>query len=148
MATTDRLCSRGFGLFRAHRTIASSAISDTITANTTTRGSRQPDGAFIRSTHRAYLPGLTHLRRQAAQVDVFEDKDLPHISLMSLGQLCDAGCTAHLSAQELVVSNPDTTALYQGLRNRTTGLLTGILTGDNRYQSSQQPCTLHSMRYI
>jgi hypothetical protein len=41
---------------------------------------------------------------------------------MSLGQLCDAGCTAHLSAEELVVSNPDTTPLYRGQRNRATGL--------------------------
>jgi hypothetical protein len=41
---------------------------------------------------------------------------------MSLGQLCDAGCTAHLSALELVASNPDTTPLYLGQRNRATGL--------------------------
>jgi hypothetical protein len=47
---------------------------------------------------------------------------LRHTSLMSLGQLFDAGCTAHLSAQELVVSNPDTTPLYRGQRNRAPGL--------------------------
>jgi hypothetical protein len=41
---------------------------------------------------------------------------------MSLGQLCDTGCEAHLDAKALVVSNPDTTPLYRGERNRATGL--------------------------
>jgi hypothetical protein len=83
---------------------------------------KQPDGTHISSTHRAYLPGLAHLRREAARVDIFRDQDLPHTSLMSLGQLCDAGCEAHLDAKALMVSNPDTTPLYRGERNRATGL--------------------------
>jgi hypothetical protein len=41
---------------------------------------------------------------------------------MSLGQLCDAGCEAHLDAKALVVFNPDTTPLYRGERNHATGL--------------------------
>jgi hypothetical protein len=83
---------------------------------------KQPDGTLICSTHRAYLPGLAHLRREAARVDIFRDQDLPHTSLMSLGKLYDAGCEAHLDAKAIVVSNPDTTPLYRGERNRATGL--------------------------
>jgi hypothetical protein len=37
---------------------------------------KQPDGTQICSTHQAYLPGLAHLRREAARVDIFRDQDL------------------------------------------------------------------------
>jgi hypothetical protein len=50
---------------------------------------KQPGGTQICSTRRAYLPGLAHLRREATRVDIFRDQDLPHTSLMSLGQLCE-----------------------------------------------------------
>ena len=70
---------------------ASATLGDRITD--TTHNVLTPTGHTIKSMAKAYLqrPGLT---RGAAEVFIFNDKDLPNYNLISVPQLCASGMTA------------------------------------------------------
>ena len=59
-----------------------------------------PDGTRIQNTHECYLP-IPNLPHDAIIARIFPQ--LQTASLLSLGQLCDAGCKATLDQDELVV---------------------------------------------
>ena len=77
-----------------------------------------PSGTTITSTHRATLD-LPHLPLAARQCHLFPD--LTSGSLISVGQLCDHGCTATFSADSVSVDLHGRAVLH-GHRTPATGL--------------------------
>ena len=79
---------------------------------------RMPNETHITSTHTCELP-LINLPREARQAHLFPE--LSSGSLLSIGQLCDNGCTATFDKNVVKIKLHDTTVL-EGPRNHTTGL--------------------------
>ena len=79
---------------------------------------RNPNGAVMWSTHEAELdiPNLPLVARKCHLVP-----DLHDLSLISIGQLCDAGCTVSLNATTMTVRFNGRVALT-GTRTNTTRL--------------------------
>jgi hypothetical protein len=77
-----------------------------------------PSGATITSTHLATLD-LPALPLAARQCHLFPD--LTSGSLISVGQLCDHGCTAKFTADSVDITHCDSTVLH-GTRTPATGL--------------------------
>jgi hypothetical protein len=78
-----------------------------------------PNGGVLRSTHTATL-NLPGLPASACAAHIF-----PHLasgSLISIGQLCDHGCTAHFNATTASIQLNGTTLLH-GQRSSATGKL-------------------------
>ena len=83
---------------------------------------RMPNGDVINSTHTASIPGLQSLPDDAKTVHLFPDSVLPHQSLLSVGKLCDAQCTAVFTAKDVTVKNQHGHPILTGSRNQTTRL--------------------------
>jgi hypothetical protein len=77
-----------------------------------------PSGATITSTHQAILD-VPQLPQAARHCHLFPG--LTSGSLISVGQLCDHGCTAHFSAGTVDINHHGHTVL-QGTRTPATGL--------------------------
>ena len=72
-----------------------------------------PNHEVMHSTHEAEL-SLPGLPPEACSAHLFPS--LGDLSLVSIGQLCDAGCVANFTATDVTVSNAGTTVL-QGRRH-------------------------------
>ena len=83
-----------------------------------------PDGSSVFSTHTARL-NLPNLPSQATIVHVF-----PHWigSLLSIGLLCDAGCTAKFTADGVTITDSSDTVILHGHRSQLTRMWTINLT--------------------
>ena len=57
-----------------------------------------PNGKIIKNTHECYLP-IPQLPKEAVLARIFPE--LSSASLLSIGQLCDAGCNAKLDANTI-----------------------------------------------
>jgi hypothetical protein len=79
---------------------------------------RMPNGDTITSTHTATLnmPSLPYTARQAHILP-----GLAQRSLLSVGQMCDSGCSVTFTAAEVTVKNGESTILT-GLRDQDSGL--------------------------
>ena len=73
------------------------------------------------STHSGMLP-LLNLPKQATQAHAFPK--LADMSLLSRGQLCDAGCTAQFDSSTCIVNHPSGLFLHGTCDNTTYGLWT------------------------
>ena len=80
-----------------------------------------PDHSMITSTHTGEL-NLPQLPKAARQVHMFPS--LGNTSLISVGQLCDCGCFAHLGAQEATITYKDKVLLRGERNHKTKGLWT------------------------
>ncbi|EEC45165.1 predicted protein [Phaeodactylum tricornutum CCAP 1055/1] len=96
---------------------------------------RVPNGAVLRSSHIATL-ALPGFSPSACQAHIFPG--LTSHPLISIGQLCDDGCTATFSATRLEIHR-DTTLLLSGTRAPTTGLWHLDLT------PAKPPATAHAL---
>ena len=70
------------------------------------------------STHEGYLRALTTLPKAARKAYLFADMQA---SLLSIGQLCDAGCIALFNKKQVLIIK-DNSILLEGQRDGTTGL--------------------------
>ena len=70
-----------------------------------------PDGNNIASTHQGILPWVTPLNMKAHVLPALSQ------SLISIGKLCDVGCTATFDAKRVTITHHDKTIL-QGQRNQ------------------------------
>jgi hypothetical protein len=79
---------------------------------------RLPNGDTITSTHTATLnmPSLPHTARQAHILP-----GLAQHSLLSVGQMCDSGCSVTFTAAEVTVKNGESTILT-GLQDQYSGM--------------------------
>jgi hypothetical protein len=86
-----------------------------------------PNSTRLRSTHTAMLklPQLTHAGRT---VRLFRDTELT-FPLLSVGQFCDADCTAHMDKHEMRICDPTGACFLRGERDRITGLYLAPLPG-------------------
>ena len=75
-----------------------------------------PNDAIIQSTHTGELP-IPHLPPEARKTHLFPS--LGDTSLISIGQLCDAGCRAVFTATEALVLHKEDIVL-RGKRDATT----------------------------
>ena len=84
-----------------------------------------PDGTVCQSTHTGYLrlPHLTTTARLAHVLPGFTG------SLLSIGQLCDAGYTAVYTAVDVTIVDDTNKPVMRGLRSTATGLWTLVLNG-------------------
>ena len=78
-----------------------------------------PNGDCLRSTTDACSLALPQLPAEARDAHILPG--LTHSSLVSIGKLCDAGCTATFDANQVVVCHADK-FLLRGTRDRRTGL--------------------------
>jgi hypothetical protein len=87
-------------------------------ATTTSLVVRLPNGDTITSTHTATLnmPYLPHAARQAHILP-----GLAQHSLLSVGQMCDSGCSVMFKASKVTVTNGESTILT-GLRDKESSL--------------------------
>ena len=81
-----------------------------------------PDGSYMYSTHTAEL-SLPQIPTAARIAHLFPA--LGNTSLLSIGQLCDAGCTAHFDNSSVSIHFKGSTIL-SGMRNHTTNHLWSI----------------------
>lgn len=65
---------------------------------------------------------LPTLSSDGSQVHIFRAQDLTEFSLVTIGQLCDADCTAHYDKSRMWVTDKHDTDIIVGTRNATTGL--------------------------
>ena len=79
---------------------------------------RLPDGSTMDSTHIAtlQLPGISRLARQ---IHIFPK--IPTAPLISLGILCDDGCTITLDTQEISIQETGE-EIIKGTRKEKTGI--------------------------
>jgi hypothetical protein len=79
---------------------------------------RLPSGDTITSTHTATLnmPSLPHTARQAHILP-----GLAQQSLLSVGQMCDSGCSMTFTAADVTVKNGKST-IVTGLRDQNSGM--------------------------
>jgi hypothetical protein len=79
---------------------------------------RNPNGSTVHSTHEGeiHIPGLPTSARTVHLVP-----DLKSHSLLSVGQLCDAGCVVSFTSETVIVRHEDTIIL-QGERTPATNL--------------------------
>jgi hypothetical protein len=77
-----------------------------------------PNGATVASTHTATLnlPSLPHASRQAHILPVLAEH-----SLLSMGKICDSGCTVTFTATKVAVKN-SATKILTGQRDKESGL--------------------------
>jgi hypothetical protein len=96
----------------AHFILANAKCSNKI-PTATPLAVRLPNGDTIASTHTAMLnmPSLSHAARQAHILP-----GLAQHSLLSVGQMCDSGCSVTITAIEVTVTNGESTVLT-GLRD-------------------------------
>ena len=80
---------------------------------------RLPDHSHMTSTHTGELP-IPELPSEARLCHLFPA--LEDMSLLLIGQLCDAGCIAHFNADTAHITNEDQIIL-QGKRDATTNKL-------------------------
>ena len=78
-----------------------------------------PDGSFITSTHELTL-NIPTLPPTAGRSHVFPG--LKSSSLISIGQLCDFGCTATFTKSLLTVKNSKNITILTGARDFSTGM--------------------------
>ena len=78
-----------------------------------------PNGATMHSTHTATLP-IPTLPPQAGKAHVFND--LKSGPLLSIGQLCDFGCSVLFTLTQMLVFNKNLQHIVTGTRNQNTGL--------------------------
>jgi hypothetical protein len=71
---------------------------------------------------------LPQLTRAGKKVRLFRDTELT-FPLLSVGQFCDADCTAHMDKHEMRIYDPSGTCFLRGQRDRTTGLYLAPLPG-------------------
>jgi hypothetical protein len=97
----------------AHFLLANSKCSNKI-HTATPLAVRLPNGNTITSTHTAKLnmPALSHTARQAHILP-----GLAQHSLLSVGQMCDSGCSVTFTDTEVTVTNGESTILT-GLRDK------------------------------
>jgi hypothetical protein len=101
----------------AHFILANAKCSNTI-PTATPLAVRLPNGDIIASTHTATLnmPSLPHAARQAHILP-----GLAQHSLLSVGQMCDSGCSVTFTATEVTVTNGESKILT-GLRDKKNSL--------------------------
>ena len=80
-----------------------------------------PNGNTIQSIEEGRL-ALPALNSTGCRVQVFRNEDLTEFSLLSIGQFCDAGCTAHYDDKHVWITNRDGTNIISGRRDPHTGL--------------------------
>jgi hypothetical protein len=99
-AILDSVCT-------AHFLLANAKYSNKI-FTATPFAVRMPNGDTIASTHTATLnmPSLPHAARQAHILP-----GLAQHSLLSVGQMCDSGCSVTFTATEVTVKNGESTIL-------------------------------------
>jgi hypothetical protein len=76
-----------------------------------------PDGMFMTSTHTIYLP-IQGLPREARLTHIFPNLDPS--SVLSVGQLCDYGCTSTFTKHAVVITSEGVT-IITGTHSSTTG---------------------------
>jgi hypothetical protein len=101
----------------AHFLLANAKFSNKI-PTATPLAVRLPNGDTITSTHTATLnmPSLPHTARQAYILP-----GLTQYSLVSVGQMCDSGCSVTFTAADVTVKNGKSTILT-GLQDQDSGL--------------------------
>jgi hypothetical protein len=101
----------------AHFILANAKCSNKI-PTATHLAVRLPNGDTIASTHTATLnmPSLPHATRQAHILP-----GLDQHSLLSVGQMCDSGCSVTFTATEVTVTNGESTILT-GPRDKYSSL--------------------------
>jgi hypothetical protein len=87
-------------------------------STTTPLAVRLPKGDTITSTHTAML-NMTSLPQAASQAHILPG--LAQHSLLSVGQLCDSGCSATFTASNVTVTNGESTILT-GLREKESSM--------------------------
>lgn len=95
-----------------------------------------PNGASLRSTNKTCNLALPQLPKPARDAHILPG--LTHSSLISIGKLCDAGCTANFDAHKVVIRKENNT-LLQGTRDLQTGLWRFPLTNTPTMQKSTAP---------
>lgn len=78
-----------------------------------------PNGASLHSTNKNCTLALPQLPKGARDAHILPG--LTHSSLVSIGKLCDAGCTASFNQQKVIVHKKGNT-LLEGKRDFRTGL--------------------------
>ena len=78
-----------------------------------------PDGNFMHSTHELTL-NIPTLPKEAGRSHIFPQ--LKSSSLLSIGQLCDYGCSATFTKSTLTVKNNADTTILTGSRDFNTGM--------------------------
>jgi hypothetical protein len=103
--------------FTAHFLLANAKCSNKIPA-ATPLAVHIPNGDTIASTHTAMLnmPSLPHTAIQAHILP-----GLAQHSLLSVGQMCDSGCSVTFTATEVTVTNDESTILT-GLRDKESSM--------------------------
>jgi hypothetical protein len=97
----------------AHFLLANAKCSNK-KSTTTSLAVRLPNGDTVKSTHTATLnmPSLPHVSIQAHILP-----GLSQHSLLSVGQMCDSGCSVTFTALKVTVTNGESTILT-GLRDK------------------------------
>jgi hypothetical protein len=78
-----------------------------------------PNGASLQSTNKTCNLALPQLSQAAQDAHILPG--LTHSSLVSIGELCDAGCTATFDEHKVLIQQENNT-LLQGTRDLQTGL--------------------------
>ena len=78
-----------------------------------------PNGAVLQSTNKTCKLALPQLPPDAREAHIIPG--LTHSSLVSIGQLCDAGCEATFDKQKVTITK-DQITLISGQRDSRTGL--------------------------
>ena len=68
------------------------------------------------------LLALPSMGPGGCRVQIFQDKDLSEFSLLSIGQFCDAGCTAHYDKTTVWITDDKGITIITGVRDQHTGL--------------------------
>ena len=79
---------------------------------------RNPNGTIMYSSHEGEL-NLPTLPPDARHIHIVPN--LQSDTLLSIGQMCDAGCTVHFNAKEVSITSPDGKTIH-GERNADTKL--------------------------
>ena len=74
-----------------------------------------PNNACIKATHQGHLPFSHHLSTQGTKTSLFPNL---HHNLISVGQLCDDGCTVVFTKSKMHVSK-NSQRIFQGHRSTT-----------------------------
>jgi hypothetical protein len=80
-----------------------------------------PDGTFMTSTHTAHFP-IQGLPREATLAHIFPNLDSS--SLLSVGQICDYGCTATFTKHAVAITSRGVTIITGNHSSATVGLWT------------------------
>jgi hypothetical protein len=95
---------------------------------------------MLQSTNEACHLNLSQLPIQAREAHIIPG--LSHSSLISIGKLCDEGCTATFTVNKVVITH-DHQEVLVGTRDNTTGLWRIPLNNTNTSEFPIQPTSSH-----